>query len=275
MSPPDKERASVNRGWTVVSLMVLFVMLGPCTRPDRSADLVAGGRTSWWGAITGLADSEPSPPPEARVMRRLREIREEQREGTVPRRADDPNVGVPPAIVAAALDQPRSKQGTIGRLAIPAIGLDVAYRSGVHEAVVNRGPGHWPGTPLPGNAGNSVLSGHRTTFTHPFGDLDLLERGDRIRTSVGSSGVVVYRVAKTTIVAESQYVKFILRKPVADRARRLTLFACHPKGSRRERIVVTAVADSVRPDRRPGPDHLKGGVQPSSHVADSGDIRNR
>jgi sortase (surface protein transpeptidase) len=86
---------------------------------------------------------------------------------------------------------------------------------------------------------------------------------------------VVYRVTKTTIVAESQYVKFVLRKPVADRARRLTLFACHPKGSRRERIVVTAVADPVRPDRSPGRDHLKGGAQPSSHVADSGDIRNR
>lgn len=40
----------------------------------------------------------------------------------------------------------------LGRLSIPGIGLDTPFYNGVHEEVLARGPGHWPGTPMVGQA---------------------------------------------------------------------------------------------------------------------------
>ncbi|MGI8519760.1 MAG: class E sortase, partial [Actinomycetota bacterium] len=107
------------------------------------------------------------------------------------------------------------------------------------------GPGHWPGTPIPGNAGNSVFAGHRTTFTAPFADLDLLRPGDPVTTRVGRNPPITYRVSRTTVVPESEYVDFVLKQPKKRRARILTLFACTPKGQRTHRIVVSAHAQSA------------------------------
>ena len=42
-------------------------------------------------------------------------------------------------------------------------------------ADLRKGPGHYPDTPLPGVMGNMAIAGHRTTYGHPFGDLDQLD----------------------------------------------------------------------------------------------------
>lgn len=246
----------MTRGSTVLTLVLMFVLFGTCIAPPEAPTVAAPEQErtdSLWGRLARLGDPQPPPAPEPKVTRMLRRLQREAAEGPPGGDdavegvdgPDDPNTGVPPAIVTAALRLPANQRGVLGRLRIPAIKLDVAYRNGVHEAVVNRGPGHWPGTPLPTMGGNSVLSGHRTTFTHPFKHLDRLDNGDKIRVTLGNGDAVVYRVTKTTIVAESQYVKFVLRQPRSPRARRLTLFACHPKGSRRQRIVVSAAAEPV------------------------------
>lgn len=125
----------------------------------------------------------------------------------------------------------------LGRIRIADVGLDVEYAAGVHPSVLERGPGHWPGTALPGQVGNAVVSGHRTTFTSPFGDLDLLDPGDTIAVDDTE-----FRVTGTTVVPESEYVEFVLRPPADPAARQLTLFACEPKGDRTHRIVVQALA---------------------------------
>jgi sortase (surface protein transpeptidase) len=49
-------------------------------------------------------------------------------------------------------------------------------------------------------------------------------------------------VVRTTIVAERDYVKFVLRQPRPARVRAITLFACHPVAAHRQRIVVEARA---------------------------------
>ena len=51
---------------------------------------------------------------------------------------------------------------------------------GVDVATLKLGPGHMPETPLPGQPGNAVISGHRTTYGRPFFDLDQLAVGDSI-----------------------------------------------------------------------------------------------
>ncbi|MDN5747811.1 MAG: class E sortase [Pseudonocardia sp.] len=131
----------------------------------------------------------------------------------------------------------------LGRIQIDAIGLDVQYAAGVHPSVLERGPGHWPGTAAAGQAGNAVISGHRTTYTAPFGDLDLLVAGDTITVQDTAGSAVTFRVTDTTVVPESEYREFVLREPADPTARRLTLFACAPKGDRTHRIVVRALAE--------------------------------
>ncbi|MBA2273056.1 MAG: class E sortase [Actinobacteria bacterium] len=139
---------------------------------------------------------------------------------------------------------PKDRFVPIGQLQIPEINLDVAFRDGVHEDILIEGPGHWPGTPLPGEAGNAVLSGHRTTYTHPFGDLNLLELGDTVKAKLTGEKMVRFEVTRNTVVPEAEYADFVLRQPKRPKVRSITMFACHPKGYRTYRIVVRAKAVS-------------------------------
>ena len=123
----------------------------------------------------------------------------------------------------------------LGRIQIPAIGLDHVLYEGVWLTVINEGPGHWPGTPLPGGYGNSVFGGHRVTYTHPFRDVDQLVAGDAVQFTLVDGRRFVYRVTDQFIV-EPDALWIVDQAP----GRTLTLFACHPKGSARQRIVIRA-----------------------------------
>lgn len=132
----------------------------------------------------------------------------------------------------------------LGRISIPSLDVRAKFRLGVDDAVVRLGPGLWPGTPLPGVQGNAVLAGHRTSYTHPFGDLDRLHRGDVVRTRTRGGHATVFRVFEVTTVPEANYQEFVLRPPRHPEARVITLFACTPKGFRTHRIVVRARAET-------------------------------
>lgn len=122
-------------------------------------------------------------------------------------------------------------QVLVGRIVIPAIGLDEDLHQGMTLTAINRGPSHWPGTALPGQLGNAVIAGHRTTYSRPFHDLDQLEPGDRViyRTAAGE---FTYAVTGTEIVTPDEV-------RIADQTAGYTstLFACHPPGSAALRIV--------------------------------------
>jgi sortase A len=120
---------------------------------------------------------------------------------------------------------------------IPKIGLSQAVVAGVSREHLKDGPGHYPGTALPGFRGNVVISGHRTTYTQPFFDLDLLGAGDAIviDTPAGS-----YRyLAESSHVVSPDDVSLLAAtdRPV------LTLTTCTPKGTARQRLIVVAVLD--------------------------------
>jgi sortase A len=123
----------------------------------------------------------------------------------------------------------------ISHLRIPSIGVDEEIRSGISLSVIDQGVAHWAGTAAPGGSGNVVLAGHRSTHTRPFTDLDRLEIGDLVYLEDGDGFDVMYRVSDSFIVApEDIWISYDFGKPM------VTMFACHPKGSARQRIVVQA-----------------------------------
>jgi sortase A len=121
------------------------------------------------------------------------------------------------------------------RIVIPEIGVDKIVVEGVSLRDLKKGPGHYPETPLPGQEGNAAIAGHRTTYGAPFHRIDELEPGDEIRVET-VQGEFRYLVSEQLIVAPTQVD--VLEDKGDDR---LTLTACHPKYSARQRIVVVAL----------------------------------
>ncbi|MGA7270431.1 MAG: class E sortase [Acidimicrobiia bacterium] len=132
-------------------------------------------------------------------------------------------------------EQAGPEGATLGRIVIPKIELDDVMFEGVTRDTLKKGPGHMPGTPVPGQPGNAVVSGHRTTYGRPFYDLDALSYGDRIEVET-ATGMHVYEVRNTLIVDPTDVS---VTKPIAGAW--LTLTTCNPRFSAAERLVVQAV----------------------------------
>lgn len=109
-----------------------------------------------------------------------------------------------------------------------------AVVEGVTRADLKNGAGHMPSTPLPGQPGNSVISGHRTTYGAPFHELEELVPGDLIEVET-ALGVHTYAVRESTVVRPTE-LWVIGDRPGAW----LTLTTCHPKFSARQRLIVFA-----------------------------------
>ena len=139
---------------------------------------------------------------------------------TLPTPADPPN---------PAAKEPRVVLGTIE---IPRIHIAKKLLEGVSLGVLDEAPGHWPGTAMPGHLGNVVVAGHRTVYDKPFHDIDQLAKGDEVVFTT-AEGRFVYKVTSTEIVTPDA-MRIIDQAP----GHTATLFACHPLGSTRERIVV-------------------------------------
>ncbi|MGH9054023.1 MAG: sortase [Acidimicrobiia bacterium] len=157
-----------------------------------------------------------------------------------PTMAGSPETTVPPQEPLAVpgvelLAEPAPLEGApLGHLIIPEAGVDHVMVEGVGGADLRKGPGHMPWTPLPGQPGNAVVSGHRTTYGAPFWDLNLLEPGDDIfvETAVGRH---VYEVRELLVVAPTD-VWVTDPRPGAW----LTLTTCNPRFSAAERLIVFA-----------------------------------
>lgn len=128
-----------------------------------------------------------------------------------------------------------NEEGTpFGEMRVPSIGVEQVVFEGVTPATLKSGPGHMPWTPLPGQPGNAVISGHRTTYGAPFYDLDALVPGDviEIDTVIGTH---VYTVRETVIVSPTDVWVTEPREGAW-----LTLTTCHPRFSAQERLIIFA-----------------------------------
>ncbi len=166
------------------------------------------------------------------------------------------NTNVPPP--------PTAPEGeAVARIVIPRLDLDKTVVEGVTTSALKKGPGHYPGTPLPGQPGNAAIAGHRTTYGAPFGDLDKLEQNDLIYVTT-VQGSFAYRVTDTLIVSPRDV--WVL-DPTDDN--RLTLTTCHPKWTARQRMIV--VAELVGEPALFNPDTLFSGGTSSGAGADNPD----
>jgi len=156
-----------------------------------------------------------------------------------------------------------------GVITIPKIGAKFYYVEGTSRDDLKKGPGHYPGTPLPGTVGNAAIAGHRTTYLHPFADIDKLVPGDDIIIQTLAGTTFDYQMfQQLTVKPDALWV--VANTPDAE----LTLTACTPKGSASHRLVVKAklvASKSAKPTRtkpRPEPPATgKGGKARATEAA--------
>lgn len=83
----------------------------------------------------------------------------------------------------------------VALMSVPQLHMNnVVVVDGTSSTQLESGPGHLADTPLPGQAGYSVLFGRATTFGGPFGSLHKLRAGSIITMTTGQ-GVFTYTVA--------------------------------------------------------------------------------
>ena len=143
---------------------------------------------------------------------------------------------------------------------------------------LDRGPGHYPDTVLPGQIGNFSVAGHRVGKGSPFLNLDKLPVGSPIviRTKTywftyrvmgdpaskdvtrpGPAGIPGMQIVSP---ADIGVIEPVPNQPGAKPVRRLlTLTTCHPKFSARQRLVIHAQLDGAPMPTSEGlPPALKG-----------------
>lgn len=132
---------------------------------------------------------------------------------------------VPPGAPVAVLD-------------IPGLALRQVVVEGTASAELMNGPGHRRDTPMPGQAGVSIVYGRGGTFGGPFGGLVALRKGDRV-VAVTGQGSFEYRVDGVRRTGDP------VPQALAQGAGRLTMVTAEGKGrfaeiSRGETVYVDA-----------------------------------
>ena len=172
-----------------------------------------------------------------------------------------PDGAIPPTTTAAPEPVPVVVPDTgdpVARMVIPRLDVDQIVVMGVGTPELKMGPGHFPGTPLPGQLGNAAIAGHRTSYGAPFGDVDRLEVGDEIVVTT-PSGDFRYLITGSEIVDPTAvYVIDTVDATVSS----LTLVTCHPRFSTRERLIVYAELDAAF-EPLPAPTTTKPALRPT------------
>jgi sortase A len=139
----------------------------------------------------------------------------------------------PPATPGVALP-PTPEGDAVAIIEIPKINVSKAVVQGVGVEDLKKGPGHYPQTPMPGQKGNAAIAGHRTTYGHPFYDVDALKPGDDIFIST-REGKFQYKVDHSMNV-DPHDVAVLDATP----DNLLTLTTCTPRFSAAQRLIVVS-----------------------------------
>jgi sortase A len=135
---------------------------------------------------------------------------------------------------AARAARPPKLGEPVARLSIPRLGTDLYVFEGTDDKDLRLGPGHMPGTVMPGAKGNCVIAGHRDTHFRVLKDI---RDGDEIVLET-AGGRFVYTVDNTAIVRPTNTGSL---QPT--RSGVLHLITCYPfyyLGNAPKRFIVTA-----------------------------------
>lgn len=179
-----------------------------------------------------------------------------------PAPAPVPGAPVPGAPVAAPA--PVELGQGLAVLRIPRLGegwndAPPVVVEGVSVEDLKKGPGHMPGTALPGEVGNVVLSGHRTTYGAPFNGFGELQPGDAVVVETRDTWFT-YRITGSEIVApDAVEVTYpVPGEPGATPTRKLlTMTTCHPKYSAQQRLIVSGELERSDPKSGGSPPALQ------------------
>jgi len=148
----------------------------------------------------------------------------------------DPTTEVTAPIKVAPKVAPPTEGQVVGNISIPSIGLrNFWFVEGTGVDELKRGAAHYPDTVLPGQKGNAAIAGHRTTYGAPFHNIDKVKPGDVVQVKT-LYGTFTYKVTSQKVVKPSDVS--VLEDQGG--ANTLTLTACHPKFSAKERIITFA-----------------------------------
>jgi sortase A len=142
-----------------------------------------------------------------------------------------------PAHVPAIGTAPRVLPGdAYAVIVIPRIDLDIVVVQGTDYEDLKKGPGHYLDTANPWDGTGRVgIAGHRTTYLHPFFDLDQVQVGDPI-SLITRYGRYEYTVTANFVKPEATagVVLEQTQEPT------LVLTTCNPKYASSQRLIVTA-----------------------------------
>ena len=139
------------------------------------------------------------------------------------------------------------------RLVIPKLGVDVLVVEGTTPSALRAGAGHYKDTPLPGQAGNVAIAGHRTTFGRPFNRIDELGPGDTVELytpfeKFTYTAVPAFEGHGNPWVVSPNDVSVVAQTSTAPV---LTFTTCHPKGSARQRLIMRFALTKTDPISAP------------------------
>lgn len=195
--------------------------------------LLVGGYVGWQLFVTDIINGRTQARAAVELQAAVARAEAPTEEFATDELIDEVPAGIPSSV--RLVGEPEPVHGEpVAFLRIPRLGVSEVVFSGDERPILNKGPGHMERTPLPGQPGNSVISGHRTTYGRPFFDLDSLVPGDVIEVE-SAAGVHRYEVRETVIVRPNG-IWVTDPRPGGW----LTLITCNPRFSARERLVVFA-----------------------------------
>ena len=136
-------------------------------------------------------------------------------------------------------------------------GYHMVVVEGTDTSSLEKGPGHYPGTAFPGQVGNFAVAGHRTTYLHPFYNINELKPGSKIvlKTKTmwftytvensppakGYPRVPYQEIVNPSDVAVAYAVPDQPNPDAKPSLKMLTFTSCNPRYSAAQRIVIHAI----------------------------------
>ncbi|HEY2948357.1 MAG TPA: class E sortase [Micromonosporaceae bacterium] len=164
-----------------------------------------------------------------------------------------PTVGPTPTRGANPLAPPPGK--AVARLHIPRLHKEWVVVQGVAPRDIRYAPGHYPGTAMPGQAGNFSIAGHRIPAI--FWNLDDMRSGDKVVVETRDHWYV-YEVTHVVVVKPTAIEVVSPVPPGESPGNLITLTTCNPKFDNYQRLIVHGTLLDDQPRSAGPPSALEG-----------------